>query len=1305
MAGKDEGDFTSPAEKVKRELRKPTPKKAELERMKATGERLVTEALKENPSAQVSGSATSSSPSSFPYSTAFPISPEQLASGAAQSAPASEASHSEEAAPRSKAKTSSKGPARKSAPATSQPRKAAAKARRGTNGQGETPQGTSESAQISEVAFFPLKIGDMSGVTGGRVQQLQIALGILVGLKSQRDGVFDRNTETALKAFQTQQGLAATGVFDSLTAQRLEAAMHEVMAGGTYKGSPQAGPTTFAAAYALTNSSVAKDCIAAAGTFMTASSPALNATMLLKGVLASGLTYQKTRKTAPRWLVNWLQERGQTGPLAVWTNERGTLYDDNTPLTAEAAAILALAVDLSRRTTGRESFDARHLVFTLLTPVASPTPLPHLAEFKKQFGLDATDFLTLLVEQSIARPEPRENIEVWRDELAAALAAAKDAQEATRPRRILPGFTSDRPMTEGKDALGIMPDVDALAGVICLEEARPPLSIGLFGDWGSGKSFFMEKMQARIAEIAKAEKTRRKDVKDGNTTLSEPGAPRFVCDVVQVRFNAWHYADANLWASLTAEFFDQLRRGGYEGGQASDYKALIGKVAERVKSLESGAVKAQDALDDATRAARDAEEALKTAREKRDASSWALASEQLGKQFDAIVGDKDNAAKLKEVGRRVYRDDLGKDIVILKDAAVEAVGLRGKIKLVARVLAGGGIKDWTTWLAFAAIVLLAVAGIAWQLGDAGDLAVLVQRIIGGSGTLAGLAAVWQSYKIAKPVLDGAFAYAKAVETARKELAKEVETREVAARDATRKLDTARTALDTAKKPLNNYGDDNREAPGTILRYFLFEDSDVRDYDKQVGIVSRARRSFAQLDAIAATARKAHLAEEKQKSGLTPNADEAAALERFEKMEADVRKHVEPDGDADAGKGPEASKLTVPDRIVLYIDDLDRCTHEQVYAVLQAIHLLLAFELFVVVVGVDVEWVTDAVARQFANDSNPLSLAAATDETREKLRKEEDDKRRARAVNYLEKIFQVPFWLQKLTIKNAAASGGTYGDYIRGLLDGNTPLPQSPAIAKGEAAPQMQSPEPDECEADIAVTTDDAAQPETNIFMSVDTAEAPAPSGTGAPTAPIAGAPALREGDASLASLRLTQAEIDFLASPEIGAIAAKSPRAVKRLVNVYRIVRGRLSPEELRSFLGEDGTTPQWPVAIFLAAVEVGQSVEVADLLYATMKEPYMQQLEGSMFNIIFNKAYNLYRDQLNIEGYIPSESEENFNKIARKLYEVTQNEKTHNLCDTGMIIAQSSNESIMNSFCKLTSADVVQIARIVRRYSFNRYH
>src|SRR5262249_42091384 len=78
----------------------------------------------------------------------------------------------------------------------------------------------------------------------------------------------------------------------------------------------------------------------------------------------------------------------------------------------------------------------------------------------------------------------------------------------------LSGFTSDRPPVRpgrdpSDDPLGIEPDVQAFARLICLEEATPPLSIGLFGGWGSGKSTFMERLEDAIANIATKEKKRR----------------------------------------------------------------------------------------------------------------------------------------------------------------------------------------------------------------------------------------------------------------------------------------------------------------------------------------------------------------------------------------------------------------------------------------------------------------------------------------------------------------------------------------------------------------------------------------------------------------------------------------------------------------------------------------------------------------------------------------------------------------------------------------------------------------------------
>ena len=79
-----------------------------------------------------------------------------------------------------------------------------------------------------------------------------------------------------------------------------------------------------------------------------------------------------------------------------------------------------------------------------------------------------------------------------------------------------------------------------LASVIANKDTPLPLSIGLFGEWGSGKSFFMGRLRQQIAELS---------TEDGYLTRIE-----------QIGFNAWHYADTNLWASLGDEIFRQLAR-------------------------------------------------------------------------------------------------------------------------------------------------------------------------------------------------------------------------------------------------------------------------------------------------------------------------------------------------------------------------------------------------------------------------------------------------------------------------------------------------------------------------------------------------------------------------------------------------------------------------------------------------------------------------------------------------------------------------------------------------------------------------
>ena len=55
---------------------------------------------------------------------------------------------------------------------------------------------------------------------------------------------------------------------------------------------------------------------------------------------------------------------------------------------------------------------------------------------------------------------------------------------------------------DGVDLLDVASDVRALANLIAATETKPPLSIGLFGDWGSGKSFLIGKVRDRVQDLA-----------------------------------------------------------------------------------------------------------------------------------------------------------------------------------------------------------------------------------------------------------------------------------------------------------------------------------------------------------------------------------------------------------------------------------------------------------------------------------------------------------------------------------------------------------------------------------------------------------------------------------------------------------------------------------------------------------------------------------------------------------------------------------------------------------------------------------
>ena len=115
----------------------------------------------------------------------------------------------------------------------------------------------------------------------------------------------------------------------------------------------------------------------------------------------------------------------------------------------------------------------------------------------------------------------------------------------------IPNYKADHgaPASLASDLVDIRAEVDAFAYLIASRGLKPPLAIGLFGDWGSGKSFFMGAVRERIDRL-----TGDPDI------LARPQSEvPYWKRVVQISFNAWHYVEGELWASLVEHIFSQLR--------------------------------------------------------------------------------------------------------------------------------------------------------------------------------------------------------------------------------------------------------------------------------------------------------------------------------------------------------------------------------------------------------------------------------------------------------------------------------------------------------------------------------------------------------------------------------------------------------------------------------------------------------------------------------------------------------------------------------------------------------------------------
>ena len=660
-------------------------------------------------------------------------------------------------------------------------------------------------------------------------------------------------------------------------------------------------------------------------------------------------------------------------------------------------------------------------------------------------------------------------------------------------------FAPDRPASDpdGPDPLRINKDVTAFARLIACKDTSTPLAIGVFGAWGSGKSTFMERLEASIDQLAPA--GREGAVKDG-----------FVASVVHIRFNAWSFADANLWASLGAEFFDQLRVGGHSKVGKDIHANLVERVTTHVHDLRSTAEEtravAHEGERDLAQAQQDRDRAVKGAREDMLTALPQAMLDGLSRAHAAFGG---------EFGRA--DGDLTE---LIKDARRVQTTL-GRGATAARVLWAGGWRSLVpATLLIAGLGLVAANALGWlDLGWTAAVSAL------GPGALGLVVAFGSGLRQASRFAQETAAFAKQLKKGDEARVAGVLKAELALKTAADEADARRKAAERATRALSRYIDPKGTSnPPRLLRYVLEDDPGTRALEKEIGLISRTRRLFEAVDEI---------------------------------LQEDRR--IRDDG----GSGDSDT----PERIVIYIDDLDRCTQEQVQSVLQAVHLLLAFESFVVVVGVDQTRVAEALARQFDDGDNEKSDS-----------QEEIARRMDRAVLYLEKIFQLAFRLQPLS--PAGDDGGAYNRFVGDLIG-----PTAEDQLEAKAAEKAKAVAADAAKA--AKAKEDAAPAEGDLAKLAKQLDGTPPAP--APPQPVP-EPEPRKATArqALEALVIGQAEAEFLRSVAIGTVAGSTPRNVKRMLNVYRLARVRLV-EDGFDLTGKGGGRPLYPLLALFAALDTGR--------------------------------------------------------------------------------------------------------------------
>ncbi len=688
------------------------------------------------------------------------------------------------------------------------------------------------------------------------------------------------------------------------------------------------------------------------------------------------------------------------------------------------------------------------------------------------------------------------------------------------------------------DCLDVEAYAQRLAELLALRETRMPLAVGVFGNWGSGKTYFLNLIDRHIKKLAKQEPedpAQRPRLQGGSVSPEPNGDGPWCRYIVPVYFNAWHYSDTNLWASLVTEVFDCLFA---HLQPKTDELALV---QLRLREANGVSARAEEEVRQAREAVRKATAGLQAAQTENEEARQAVRGLVDGlRALLPSLNTPENERHIEEwLGVSVEAATLSQLAVKTKELA----SLEGRIsELWRRATAREGLAARLSWGCSALLIL----GLAWYVGEELPQLEPLLRHLGPSlravVAVVGGAVAWTGpvYKQVSDALSQLENWQGQAEAAQARLADDPQV--IAAnerlRHARTRAEEAEAVLGAARKREQELAQSLDELrPERRLARFIEARARSADYRGQLGLVGLARKDFQELSEIFADT---------------------------EALRKKIREHP------DQAEGLKKLGASI-DRIMLFVDDLDRCQPDKVVDVLQAIHLLLAFPLFGVVVGVDQRCLKQSLRMRFEGLLTPPRRGASSDNHAHEGTPNVEEVA-ATPLDYLEKIFHIPFHLPAMDKDGfATLVEGLTEPIIPSVIWATTSTRGGTDLAGGA----------DESKSPVAGGVP-SAQTTLNIVRSETTSSKEA--GDQVPS--IVPEDASRGQTSVIGSVPLTRWERDAL--KEYHSLVG-TPRGTTRLLNTYRLVRAGVPALEWDSFRGDQGGKCEFRLALLILAVAAGQ--------------------------------------------------------------------------------------------------------------------